>query len=207
MEKISLGISVQNISKTLGDKLIFRNFSMEVSAGEFWAILGKNGQGKSTLLKLICGMMSPDEGKILYTPSELNKDVFSFYRYFSASAPWINYDFALTTIECLEFLGNLKPYRKDVSYNEIISVGGLQPFLHVPLKGLSGGQMQRLKNALAFFQDTPLLLLDEPLSHLDEDGILLYQKMCKTLTDKRTVMVFSNHNEKEFFFCNKIHEF
>lgn len=199
-------IDIQNIRKTLGDKLIFKDLSLYLGQGEKWAVLGKNGKGKSTLMKLMCGMLAPDEGKIIYTPDKINKDLFSFYKYFSASAPWMHLDFALTVKECLNFLGYLKPFRKDANLHIIAENGGLVPFLNVPLRGLSGGQMQRLKNALAFFHDTPLILLDEPLSHLDMEGKKQYRYLFENYSQNRTVVVFSNHNTEETFLCTHYHE-
>lgn len=206
MDLPGISIDIQSIRKTLGDKLIFRDFSLYIGQGEKWAILGKNGKGKSTLMKLICGMLAPDEGKIIYAPENINKDLYGFYKYFSASAPWVHLDFALTVKECLNFLGYLKPFRKDVNIQIIAEKGGLLPFLNVPLKGLSGGQMQRLKNALAFFHDTPLVLLDEPLSHLDSEGKNQYKNLFENYSQNRTVLVFSNHNADETYICTHQHE-
>lgn len=206
MDLAGISIDIQGICKTLGDKLIFKDFSLYIGQGEKWAVLGRNGKGKSTLMKLICGMQAPDEGKIIYAPENINKDLFSFYKYFSASAPWMQLDFALTVKECLDFLGDLKPFRKDVNVQVIAENGGLVPFLNVPLKGLSGGQMQRLKNALAFFHDTPLVLLDEPLSHLDSEGIKQYKNLFENYSHNRTIVVFSNHNAEETYLCTHQHE-
>jgi ABC-type multidrug transport system ATPase subunit len=206
MDLPGISIDIQSIRKTLGDKLIFEDFSLHIGQGEKWAILGRNGKGKSTLMKLICGMLAPDEGKIIFAPDSINKDSFNFYKYFSASAPWMHLDFALTVKECLNFLGYLKPFRKDVNIQIVAENGGLVPFLNVPMKGLSGGQMQRLKNALAFFHDTPLVLLDEPLSHLDSEGKNQYKSLFENFSQNRTVVVFSNHNAEETYLCTHQHE-
>jgi ABC-type multidrug transport system ATPase subunit len=71
------------------------------------------------------------------------------------------------------------------------------------VKNFSSGMKQRLKLTLAIMSDTPLLLLDEPLSNLDENGATWYQQMVRDFAGDRTIVVCSNMNEKEIGFCHE----
>jgi len=200
-----LSIELVHINKSLGNTTLFRNFSASFSSLIPTAITGKNGSGKSTLLQMICGLRSPDKGQILFSPSSLS-DTFSGFRHFSVSAPWHTPDFPLRVKEYIQMIGKLRGFLHNMSIENIMEEGALRSFSDVPLRGLSGGQMQRLKNSMAFFMNSTVLLLDEPLNHLDEEGITVFTRLCERYTSNRLVIVCSNHNKQEYFFCKKVIE-
>jgi ABC-type multidrug transport system ATPase subunit len=92
---------------------------------------------------------------------------------------------------------------KDLTTNDVIGLTGLSHAADKFVKQFSSGMKQRLKLSLAILSDTPLLLLDEPVSNLDKAAIQWYKEMIARYTAERTVIVCSNNIEEEHFFCTR----
>lgn len=168
-------------------------------------ILGGNGSGKSTLLQVISGFVTPNEGTITYAetqsgnlmpPEEIRK-VISF------ASPYLQLIEEFTLREIVEHTAFLKPFKGNITINDFITRVELQAAENKFIRQFSSGMKQRLKLALAILADTPVLLLDEPVSNLDKNAIEWYKGMIQENTSNRTVVVCSNAITDEFFFCDK----
>jgi ABC-2 type transport system ATP-binding protein len=196
-------IQLHNLGKRFGDYWLFRNLNLTISKGEKLAFTGNNGSGKSTLLQLISGHMRPSEGTIHIRngAQEIAND--QWFQYFSFSAPYIDIIEEFTATEFLIFYGAHKKMMKNISPSEIISLCNLTSFSSQPISSFSSGMKQRLKLACTVLTDVPLLLLDEPLSNLDESGSEFYRSLIAEHTKEKTVIICSNDLEKEISFCNR----
>jgi ABC-type multidrug transport system ATPase subunit len=197
-------ISLQNIGKRFNREWIFRRLNLELPPGSRLVIQGGNGSGKSTLIQMISGFVTPTEGTILIKNSagqplgeEKIKDVVSL------ASPYLQLLEDLTAPELISHLRLYKKFRHNMGGDQILEVSEL---LHVRKKHIrhySSGMKQRLKLALAILADTPLLLLDEPLSNLDQKAGEWYKKMVEHYCGDRTVIVCSNAITSEHFFCDR----
>jgi ABC-type multidrug transport system ATPase subunit len=197
-------ISLHNAGKRYNREWIFRNFSYEFIPGKSYAITGPNGSGKSTLLQVIAGAILHNEGKVEYMDTEAVPDI-NAYKYISIAAPYLELIEEMTATEMLEFHLKFKPLAGNISIDAILQAVGLENAANKQLRYFSSGMKQRLKLAQAFFSYTPVLLLDEPATNLDADGIALYHDLVKKYAKNRLIIVSSN-DKQEYHFCDEVIE-
>ena len=195
-------IWLSDAGKRFNRDWIFRHLSCNFTQGHSYAIVGPNGSGKSTLLQLISGALAPSEGKIEWGFENKKIDADKVYEQVSICAPYLEVIEEMTAIEFLAFHGKFKPFISGISIENILSVIGLMDAAHKQIRYYSSGMKQRVKLAQAFFSDTPILLLDEPCTNLDEAGYALYYRLIKEFSVNRIVIVSSNE-EKEISFCEE----
>jgi ABC-type multidrug transport system ATPase subunit len=198
-----VNISLQNTGKRFNREWIFRKFNYEFLQGKSYAITGSNGSGKSTLLQIIAGATLHSEGEISWqlTTDNLQSTKEEAYQQIAIAAPYLDLIEEMTANEFLQFHSSFKAFTK--SFIEILTEVGLEKAANKEIRYYSSGMKQRLKLAQAFFSKTSVLLLDEPITNLDEDGITIYKKLWKENTANRLVLVSSN-DKVEYEDCETI---
>ena len=124
------------------------------------------------------------------------------YNHISICAPYLEVVEEMTGKEFLGFHSQFKPLIASVTIDEIISIVGLEKAVNKQIRYYSSGMKQRVKLAQCVFSDVPVVLLDEPCTNLDAEGIILYQKLIADYCADRLVVVSSN-DEVEFDFCKE----
>lgn len=195
-------ISLSDTGKRFNREWIFRNFSFQFNSGISYAITGPNGSGKSTLLQSIAGAIAVSEGNITYTFNNRNIDPDRFYTHLSIAAPYQELIEEMTLVEFLEFHGTFKPFIKGINVAEIPAMVNLSHAANKQIRYFSSGMKQRAKLAQAFFSETRVLLLDEPCTNLDKDGISLYHNLVSSYSNDRIIIVSSN-DIVEYGFCKE----
>jgi ABC-type multidrug transport system ATPase subunit len=196
-------ITLENTGKRYNQEWIFRGVNDEFKSGEHVVLLGANGSGKSTLLQTILGSIAPSEGKIIYKHEGKEIDIDDVFRYFSFASPYMELPEEFTLTETLQFHTNFKPFLKNLTASEVLEATGLTKSANKQLKYFSSGMKQRVKLALCIFSDTPVALLDEPLSNLDSSGVAWYKNLVNEYSANRLFIVCSNKQVDEYFFCKK----
>lgn len=201
-------ISLTNTGKRFNRDWIFRHLDFQFIQGRAYAITGPNGSGKSTLLQVIAGALSPSEGKIQYqakseqlSPGNM-VDSDTIYLRLSVAAPYLDIIEEMTLHEFLHFHRQFKPLLPSVTIPEIIALTGLENATHKQIRYFSSGMKQRVKLAQAVFSDVPVLLLDEPCTNLDGEGVALYHRLIAAYCRNRLIIVSSN-DEAEYTFCSE----
>lgn len=189
-----MDIVIDKLGKKYHRHWIFRGLNEEIPSGSRIAITGANGSGKTTFIKIIGGFLSPSEGSIRYSVQVDNPQL-----HFSLAAPYQNLVEELTLSEHIDFHRKFK--KLTLTTSEILVKAGLEKSRHKPVKEFSSGMKQRLRLALALFSESEVLLLDEPTSNLDEQGMDWYLEIVRQWP--RTLIVASNV-EREYDFCQKI---
>jgi len=190
-------ISLNNTGKRYNREWIFRHCTYSFLPGKKYAITGPNGSGKSTLLQVVAGAVQHNEGTIDYQTGSTD----GIHRSLAIAAPYLELIEEMTATEVLEFHTQFKPLVSAIP--EILLSVGLEKAANKQLRYFSSGMKQRLKLAQAFFSDTPVLLLDEPTTNLDADGINLYHKLVDELAANKLVLVSSN-DPQEYGFCDEV---
>lgn len=190
-------ISLTNAGKRFNRDWIFRNLACEFNPGKAYAITGPNGSGKSTLLQIISGSMVVSEGQVNYEMPEEQ-----VYRHISITAPYLEVIEEMTAKEFLHFHAQFKPFLPSLSVTAILEKVGLSNAANKQIRYYSSGMKQRIKLAQSIFSDVSCVLLDEPCTNLDAEGIALYQGLIKDYCGGRLVIVSSN-DEQEYGFCNE----
>lgn len=172
---------ITNLNKSFGNKVLFKDFSLDVKEGSFVFITGPSGCGKTTLLNMIAGLEKPDSGKI----EGFEKAAYLFQE--PRLLMW------KTALENVALVSNSETSEK---YLEAV---GLSEEKNKYPNELSGGQRQRIALARAFAFDSKVILLDEPFQNLDEK---LHDRLVRSFLDlcleqKKTVLWVSHNSEEE----------
>ena len=195
-------ISLTDAGKRFNREWIFRHFTYQFEKGRSYAITGPNGSGKSTLLQVLSGSMYFNEGKCEWAVGNkqlANEDV---YNHISISAPYLEVVEEMTVTEFLDFHKGFKPLVPGINAERIISILNLEKASNKQIRYYSSGMKQRVKLAQCIFSDTEIVLLDEPCTNLDAEGIELYHQLIADHCKDRLVIVSSN-DEVEYKFCTE----
>jgi ABC-type multidrug transport system ATPase subunit len=195
-------ISLSDAGKRFNREWIFRHFTYIFEGGNSYAIIGPNGSGKSTLLQVLSGSMMVNEGNIQYSINNAQYSDESIYEQVSLCAPYLELVEEMTVKEFLNFHKGFKPLLNGVTVSNIISAIGLEKAADKQIRYYSSGMKQRVKLAQCLFSDTAIVLLDEPCTNLDAEGIALYHRLITDHAQGRLVVVSSN-DEVEYRFCKK----
>lgn len=196
----NLTISLKNIGRRFNRDWIFRGIDYTFSQGEAYAILGSNGSGKSTLLSILNGSLAPSAGEIDYSSDGNKIEVSEVFNYLSLAAPYLELIEEFSLNEMIDFHFKFKSYKPGIDKAAIIELLNLPGSTHKLIKYFSSGMKQRLKLALAFCADTPILMLDEPTSNLDAQGVEWYLSLVQQFAAGRLTIICSNQ-EHEYSFC------
>jgi ABC-type multidrug transport system ATPase subunit len=195
-------ITLTDAGKRFNRDWVFRHLHYEFVKGIFYAITGPNGSGKSTLLQIIAGAIASSEGLIRFRLEEREIAADTVFKYISITAPYLELVEEMTVLEFLRFHQRFKPFQSMWDPEKIISFIGLSAATHRQIRYYSSGMKQRVKLAQAIFSDVPVVLLDEPCTNLDVDGINLYRRLVQEYCFDRLVIVSSN-DIQEYSFCEQ----
>lgn len=196
-------IELKDIAKKFQNEWIFRNISLKFEADQSYTLIGANGSGKSTLLQIIAGILPSSKGNILYKKGNENIKVENIFKYISIATPYQELIEEFTLEEHIKFHLNFKSFQNNLTIKDFVTLLKLEKSLKKPIKYFSSGMKQRLKLGLAFYSDTSILLLDEPTSNLDKQGITWYQKEVLSNSKERLLVLCSNQSY-EYEFCKNI---
>lgn len=185
-------IQLQDIGKRYRLEWIFRGMNGCFQAGERWAILGPNGSGKSTLLKVLSGHLTPSKGEILFDNQGVKISEEAVYKHISYAAPYIELIEEFTLEEAIRFQAKLKPLLPGFTPASLYDLLALPKTRQKEIRFFSSGMKQRLKLALAVCSDSSILLLDEPATNLDVQGVAWYKNLISEYAADRLVIIASN---------------
>ena len=193
-------IILENLGRRFNRDWIFRNIDYTFSLAQSYAILGINGSGKSTLLQILNGSLSPSAGNISFFYQQKKIEIEQVYQHTSLAAPYLELIEEFSLSEMIDFHFQFKNYQEGIDRHKIIDLLQMEGSKNKPIRYFSSGMKQRVKLALAFCADTPLLMLDEPTANLDMQGIEWYLQLVEKFAANRLTIICSNQ-EHEYAFC------
>lgn len=198
-----LTIKAEQLGKKYRKEWIFRHVDVTLTAGTSYTFVGPNGSGKSTLLQLISGSLPLTEGKLSYTEQGKELEADDWFRKVSMAAPYLELVEELTLNELLLFHQTFKPFKNNLSPDDVAERLLLSHARHKEIKYFSSGMKQRVKLGLAFFSQSSLVILDEPTSNLDRQGAAWYLEQVQQLSSDQLLVIGSNQPE-EYAFCANV---
>ena len=187
----------------------FESINFQITKGDFIGIYGPSGSGKSTFIKIICGLLSPEEGKITIDDKMVNKNILHNYFSYVPQDPFILDENIFTNIsfnfnenqidkqKIFEVLKKVELFEKfKHKFNESLGENGIK---------VSGGQKQRIAIARALYFDKKVIILDESTSNLDPKTEIKILNLLKDL-NKLITIIFVSHKQTSLIHCNRLYE-
>ena len=189
-------LQIENLSKTISKAAILQNLSLEMDRGKIYGLWGKNGSGKTMLIRAICGLIHPSEGTITIDGVQLGRDI-AFPRSVGALIESPGFIAGYSGIKNLRLLADIQRKIGDDEIRSAMTALQLDPDDRKKFKKYSLGMKQKLGIAAAIMEKPDILLLDEPFNALDEKsaaavaGFLLEEKK------RGALIVLSCHDKEE----------
>ena len=205
MDKIKL--ICNNLEKKFINKSIFTNLSFELTNKSSLAITGKNGTGKSTLIKILANLIKETKGKYSLSINDLELPREKFYTQIGLMAPYLMLYDELTGYENLEFFYGLIDSKNGDAKDRIKYLLEKVNLFHRRndlVKNYSTGMKQRLKLAFANLKNPLILLLDEPRTNLDTEGIDAVYKIAEQQKENGILIIATNESEDTNLCMEKI---
>jgi heme exporter protein A len=198
-DNYKIHFEAQNLHKTFDRKLIFKDVSFSLTNGSSLAVTGKNGSGKSTLIKILAYIISQSSGELNLKINESIIDRQNYYRYIGMMSPYMNLYDEFTAYENLLYTSKIRGMGKECIDNVLNKIG-LYNRRNDLLKIYSSGMKQRLKLAFSIIHNPLILLLDEPTSNLDTEGIKLVESVTE-IFKKDKILIIATNDEHEKSLC------
>ena len=189
-------IIVDHVSLQIKKAKLLSDVNLTLHSGNVYGLRGRNGSGKTVLMKCICGFMNPTEGTISVNGKVIHKDMD-----FLPSAGIIieepgffpNY----SGFKNLKILAGIQNRINDHKIREAMELAGLDPHMKKPVGKYSLGMRQRLGIAQAMMEDADILILDEPTNGLDEDGVEWFRKFIMEQKDRGKLILLASHSKED----------
>ena len=186
-------IDLQNITVFQGRNKVLDNFSLTIGESQSTVILGPNGSGKTSLLRIIAGLSSFETGQIDYDSYKLNSEKykldFLYLGHLASLSP------ELTCIENLKYSSLLEGESIEIDYSLALQHVGLENYENDLVGTLSAGQKKRIALSLLFISQSKVWLLDEPFSALDSNAIRIIEKRIDEHCNNGGICIFTTHQE------------
>jgi len=198
--------TINNIYKSFFHRIILEDITLKVEQGDVIALLGKNGIGKSTLLRVLGKISQPDKGTILYNDANIYKEKAIIRKGILYLGHDVGLYPSLSALDNLRFACSIHGQKvEDTRIKSILNQLGLSNRINEQIKIYSKGMLQNLKYALADLIDWDILLFDEPFSSLDLKSRKVAQGHIDKWIEKSKTMIFATHDpEWSLSYCSRL---
>jgi len=200
----SMTLALTGVTKEFNRRSIFRDVSFSLGSGDSLAITGRNGSGKSTLVKIVCGLLSPTRGTIEYANGGKSIEGEDVRNHIGLVSPYLQLYDEFSGMENLELLTAIRSDRalENGLIEEALNDVGLWERRNDFLRTYSSGMKQRLKYAFAVVHRPDILILDEPTSNLDKNGIEMVMRRVSE-QKKGAILIVATNDADEATWCAK----
>lgn len=199
-------IEIQNLTRDFKNAHVLKKVNLTLESGRCYGLVGRNGSGKTVLMKLICGFLSPTQGRVLVNGKQVGKDV----DFAPDTGAIIETPAFLPYLSGYQNLKNLADIQKKIGPTEIcqvIETVGLDPNSKKRVSKYSLGMRQRLGIAQAIMEDPNILILDEPMSGLDKEGVADMKNLFMKLKQSGKLILLASHVQSDVdFLCDEVFE-
>ncbi|MED4941957.1 ABC transporter ATP-binding protein [Heyndrickxia coagulans] len=189
-------IQLINVSKKFKNNMVLKNITYSFEEGKIYGLFGKNGSGKTMLLRTIAGLIIPTEGQVKINDQILHEDIS-----FPPSMGIIIENMELlpqyNAFTNLVILSKIKKVASPSDMKESIQRVGLDPSSNLKVKKYSLGMKQRLNIAQAIFEKPQIILLDEPTNAVDDDGVALIHKILIEEKERGATIIIASHLKED----------
>ena len=189
-------VKVKNYSKKLKGRNVLDNVSYKFEGGNIYGLYGRNGSGKTMLMRAVAGMIFPTSGEEIIDGKVLHKEI-SFPKDMGVIIENMELMPQYDAYDNLKILGKIRKTATDDDINSTLEKVGLHDVKGKKVRTYSLGMKQKLAIAQAIFEHPKLLLLDEPTNALDEESINDIRKLLLELKEKGVLIIVASHNKED----------
>lgn len=189
-------IRVEGLSKSIQKNLVLNNVSATFESGKIYGFSGRNGSGKTMLMRAICGLILPTEGDIFFDEEKMHQD-FSFPKSVGALIENPGFISNYTGFKNLQIIAKIKNIANDEDIEKALECVGLDSKDKKTFKKYSLGMKQKLGIACAIMENPELLVLDEPFNALDEDSVENIKKIILLQKQRGAIVLLSCHDKED----------
>jgi ABC-2 type transport system ATP-binding protein len=189
-------LELRNVTKSYRGIPAVENVSFHLAAGEIAGYLGPNGSGKSTTVKMITGMIQPNQGRVLFRGRAIHEDLVGYRARLGYVPEEAHVYTHLSALEYLQLVGRLRGMQEKLialKANTMLRLFSLESWRYSPISLYSKGMKQRVLIAAALMHNPQLLIFDEPLSGLDVVTARLFKDMLCTLASEGKAILYISH--------------
>ena len=198
MEDTPLHFEAVDLECVRDDRTLFSGLHFSVSAGQALVLEGQNGSGKTSLLRILCGIRLPEAGKVLWAGADIFDLGPEFHEHIAYMGHKDGNKLDLTPQENLRMARGLGKAREDLSIEDALDQVGLYGFEDVPTRNLSAGQQRRLAIARLLVTEARLWILDEPFTSLDRQGIEIVEGLFDRHLARGGLAAMTTHHRISF---------
>jgi heme exporter protein A len=197
-------VKVASVAKHFNRRPVFADISFEVRTGDVFGIVGRNGSGKSTLLKIVAGVLTPSRGSVAYERDGAAIPPEHLFRSIGFVAPYLMLFDEFSAAENIRLFAGVRgiPYSTSETASLLERVG-LPTDRDDPVRAFSSGMKQRVKLAFAILHRPPVLLFDEPISNLDNDGVETVYAIIREQRERGCVIIATN-DQSDIAQCDRV---
>jgi len=197
-------IVVENLTKSFSGRVVVDNVSMQIRKGEVFGFLGANGSGKTTTMRMLCGLLTPDSGKGYCLGHDVTKEAEWIKKKIGYMPQHFSYYRDLTVQENLWFIANLRGKQAQDNVIPMMEKFHLLDRQHHLAGKLSGGWKQRLSLAACLLHEPELIFLDEPTAGVDPESRRYFWDVIHDLADSGVTVLVTTHYMDEAERCNRL---
>lgn len=183
---------VRNLSKSFGKTKALSNIKFEISKGKALGLLGRNGAGKTTIIRILLDIISGDSGEILVDENKINRNKISFGYLPEERGLYLKY----TVKDQLLYFASLYGMKKKEALDAInywLDRFDAMEYLNKKVDTLSKGNKQKIQLIVALMHNPEIVILDEPFSGLDPVNIEIFKEIIRELLQQEKILIFSSH--------------
>lgn len=198
-------IQLTNISKTFGKQTVLQPLTMGFEEGMIHGIIGRNGSGKTVLMKMILGILQPTTGTVIVGDKRIGKDV-DFLESAGAIIETIEFIPYMSAYQNLADIAAMRGNLSKTQIKEVLEMVGLGNVGRKHVSKFSMGMRQRLAIAQAVMESPKLLILDEPMNGMDEKGVEEMRRLILARKAAGTTIILSSHNIEDIrILCDQVY--
>lgn len=199
-------ITVENVTKKFGTATALDHVSITFQRGKIYGIVGRNGSGKTVLFKTIIGYLKPTSGRVIVNGKEVGKDA-DFAENIGIIIETPGFLKGYTGYKNLEYLAGIRKKIGKKEIRESMELVGLEPDSRKKVGKYSLGMRQRLGIAQAIMENPDILILDEPMNGLDNQGVEDVRAILMQLREEGKTIVLASHNKEDIeLLCDEVYE-
>ncbi len=194
-------IEIKNYTKKIKDVVILSDISLVLESGVSYGLKGKNGSGKTMLMRAICGLIRPTSGEVIIDGEVLGKDI-SFPRSVGVLIENPAFIPNYTGYKNLELLASIQQKIGKEQICKVMKAVGLDPEDKRKYRKYSLGMKQKLGIASAFMENPDIIILDEPINAIDEAGIEMVKELVYEAKERGAIIIIACHDKEELEFLS-----